>query len=84
MHIHTTHPNFLTRDVDITRFSSFRTPACAEYFYAVHEESDIERLSAIHRFAAETSLPILWLGGGTNMLFAFDTFHGIVVKNELK
>ena len=77
-------PNFLTRDIDITRFSSFRTPARAEYFCAIRDESDIEKLPTIHRFATEANLPVLWLGGGTNILFAFDAFHGVVVKNELR
>lgn len=77
-------PASLTLDKDITLLSSFRTPAKTRYFFEVREQSDVEKLVEIYQFAKTESLPIKYLGGGTNILFAFDMFEGVIIRNLLK
>lgn len=74
---------YLKENIDITNLSNFKTPAMASYFYEIHEDSDIDKLWDIHKWAKEKWLPILYISGGTNMLFAFDIYEWVVVKNSL-
>lgn len=78
MHI----PPYLQVDYDITFLSAFKTPARARYFFDIHEHADTERLHDIYLFAQSENLPIVIIGGGTNCLFAFDVFEGIIVRNR--
>lgn len=77
-------PSTLTLDRDITLFSSFRTPARARYFFEIRSNEDLDSLAEIYHFSKENNLPLVFLGGGTNVLFAFDVFEGIIVRNLLK
>lgn len=77
-------PSFLETNKDLYQYSSFHTPAIARYFYEIKEEEDIKNLGDIWRFAQTNSLPVIFLGSGTNILFAFDVFEGIIVRNTLK
>ena len=45
---------------------------------------DLPQLKVAYDFANAISLPIVYLGSGTNCLFAFDTFDGLIIKNSLK
>ncbi len=56
----------------------------AKYFYEVNSESDVKKIHDIFQFARKEGLNVLIIGWGTNMLFAFDIFDGIVIKNSLK
>ena len=76
--------DFLEKNKDITEFSSFKTPASAEYFFELADEWDIDKLQVIYRFAKEENLKVLTIGWGTNMLFAFDVFEWIIIKNNLQ
>lgn len=73
---------YLKSDYDISLFSSFKTRAHARYFYDIHEHGDIDHLHEIAEFSRESALPMVILGGGTNLLFAFDTFDGIIIRNR--
>lgn len=75
---------FLEENKDLFRYSSFHTPATARYFFELKERADIGKLHDISRFARENNLPVVFLGSGTNMVFAFDVFEGIIVRNTLK
>ncbi len=75
--------NFLETNKDITQLSNFKTRASAQFFYELKNESDIDNLKQIHDFAKMQNLEVLIIWGGTNMLFAFDIFEGIVIKNSL-
>jgi UDP-N-acetylmuramate dehydrogenase len=77
-------PPFLEQNKDLLKYSSFHTPATAQYFFELGEKKDIEKLSGIWKFSQENNLPIIFLGSGTNVVFAFDTFEGIIVRNNLK
>lgn len=76
--------SFLEINKDILRFSSFHTPAVARYFFELSGKQDIPKLHDIWKFAQENNLPVVFIGSGTNILFAFDVFEGIVVRNTLK
>lgn len=76
--------NFLQTDVDISHLSNFKTKAKTKYFFEVKELSDIGQLSDIYEFAKTQWLWVLIVGWGTNMLFAFDIFDGIIIKNSLE
>lgn len=76
--------SFLEQNKDLLRYSSFHTPAMARYFFEIREKEDVRKLHDIWKFAQEKSLPIVFLGSGTNVLFAFEVFEGIIVRNTLK
>lgn len=75
---------FLETNKDLSKYSSFHTPATARYFFELREKSDIEKLPDISRFARGNNLPVVFLGSGTNVVFAFDVFKGIIIHNTLK
>ena len=74
---------YLQTDKDITEYSNFKTPAKAQYFFELQEEGDVDRIQQIYDFAEIEGLKVLIIGWGTNMLFAFDVFDWIVIKNSL-
>lgn len=76
--------DFLEKNKDITKFSNFKTPASAEYFFELRDEWDIDKLQDIYSFAKAENLKVLIIGWGTNMLFAFDVFEWIIIKNNLQ
>ena len=65
---------FLEKNKDIRDFSNFKTPARAQYYFELKTDDDLKKLSDIYVYALENELKVLLIGGGTNMLFAFDTF----------
>lgn len=75
---------FLQENVDLKNFSSFHTPARVRYFFELRERSDIPKLHEIFQFSKKNNLPIVFLGGGTNILFAFEVFEGIIVRNMIR
>ena len=76
-------PAYLQTHVDIGHFGNFQTPAMAKYFFEVNCEDSVKKLYDVFHFARKENLNVLIIGGGTNMLFAFDIFDGIVIKNSL-
>lgn len=75
-------PTYLKQDYDITLLSAFKTPARARYFFEMCDHDDIEKLHEIYLFSQSQNLPLIIIGGGTNCLFAFDMFEGIIVRNR--
>lgn len=75
--------DFLKKTKDITQLSNFKTPATAEFFYEIQHERDIDKVKDIYDFAKQNNLKVLIVWWGTNMLFAFDVFQGVVIKNSL-
>jgi UDP-N-acetylenolpyruvoylglucosamine reductase len=75
-------PRGIVEHRDITHFSAFKTPARARYFYDVTERQEALNLPDIYAFAQSANLPVVIIGGGTNCLFAFDEFEGIIVHNR--
>jgi UDP-N-acetylmuramate dehydrogenase len=77
-----TLPPWLRENIDVTAFSAFKTRAISKYFFEITERDDINKLSAIIHFAHQTSLPVIFLGAGTNCLFAFDIFSWVIIRNR--
>ncbi|GAA5096335.1 UDP-N-acetylmuramate dehydrogenase [Chryseobacterium ginsengisoli] len=69
------HENF-----SLKPYNTFGVDAKARYFNEIHS---IEELKEVIDFANTESLPILFLGGGSNVLLTKD-FDGLAVKISLK
>ena len=67
--------------VPLKGHSHYAIGGVARYF--CHADG-ITALFSAARFAAEKSLPIFILGGGTNVLFADTMFPGLVVKPDIR
>ncbi len=76
--------DILQKNVDIRLLSNFKTPAKTKYYFEIHSEKDAEKLYEIFQYAMENNLQTLIIWWGTNMLFAFDVFSWIVIKNCLE
>lgn len=75
--------NYLEKNKDITNLSWFRTRAVSRYFFEVKTENDIEKLVEIYAFSKTKNLELYFIWQGTNILFAFDIFDWIIIKNSL-
>lgn len=70
----------LKEKISLKSFNSFGIDASADFFTEVFSEDDIaEALD----FVRTKKLPLLVLGGGSNILF-LDNFKGLVLKNSIK
>ncbi len=76
--------HFLEINKDLIKYSSFRTPAIARYFFELGDKNDLHKLHDIWKFAKIQNLAIIFIGSWTNTVFAFDMFEGIVVHNKIK
>ena len=81
-YISMTVPDFLEHDRDVGFLSAFKTPAKARYFLDITERDQIDLLPIAYSFAREQGIPLMIIGGGTNCLFAFDVYEGIIVRNR--
>ena len=75
--------DILQKNVDITELSNFKLKATTSYYYEINNKQDIDSLSGIYNFSKENNFEILFIWGGTNLLFAFDNFDWIIIKNNL-
>lgn len=75
--------NLLQKNKEITNLSNFRTKAFSKYFFEINNENDLWSLIEIVKFSFDNKLKILFIWSWTNMLFAFDKFNWITIKNNL-
>ena len=75
---------YLARNKDITQLSNYKTPARARWLFEIESEEDVDRIFEIVGWAKDEKIPVLWISGGTNMLFAFDSYEWVVIKNSLQ
>jgi len=68
---------------DITHLSNYKTPARARWFYEIFSLSQMNELHEVISWAESEKQDILWISSWTNMLFAFEEYDGIVIKNSL-
>ena len=66
--------------VDLSRLNTFALPARARFFAELTDQDELPDLLA---FADHQALPVLILGGGSNLVFTED-FPGLVIKMALK
>lgn len=76
--------DFLEKNKDITQYSNFKTPATAKYFYEINNIDQIEELKELFLYIQKNNLNYLIISWGTNMLFAFDEFDWVIIKNNLQ
>lgn len=74
----------LLKNKDITDLSNFKTKATTSYYYEIKTRQDLDNVSKIYKFSIDKNIEVLFIWWGTNMLFAFDNFDWIVIKNCLK
>ncbi len=67
------------QNISLQGLNTLNLPAVAEYFATL---SDPNQVDEIIEFAHSNNLPILWLGGGSNLVLA-DQVPGLVVKIAL-
>lgn len=75
---------YLEQNKDLKNFSSFRTEAISKYFFEIKSIDDLEKLKKIINFARENNIKYEFIWAWTNILFAFDKFDWIIIKNSLK
>ncbi len=75
--------DILQKNVDISNLSNFKTKAKTRYFYEIDNIDKVCQLKSIFSFARKEDLQILIVWWWTNLLFAFDYFNWIVIKNDL-
>ena len=66
--------------VSLRQHTTLKTGGFAKLFVEISSESE---LKAAYQFACERGLPVLVLGGGSNMLIADEGFPGLVIKITL-
>ena len=69
-------PSFMRENVDLRTSNTFGIRATARYFCAVHS---LQELRIVLQFRRIRKLPLLVLGGGSNVLFCAD-YPGVVVQ----
>jgi UDP-N-acetylmuramate dehydrogenase len=77
----------LEKNFSISHLSNYKTPATARYFYEVTnqnvENENFRSLQEVFQYIKDNNLKHLIIWWGTNLLFAFDVFDGIIIKNSL-
>ena len=66
----------LLHNVDLLPFNTFSLPARATYFVELTDAEDLPKIVALPEFQRDC---VLWLGGGSNVLFMAN-FDGLVVR----
>lgn len=76
--------NFLQNNIDISNLSWFKTRAFTKYYFEINSIDDLSLLKDLIKFSKDNNLKILFVWWWTNLLFSFDLFNWIVIKNNLK
>jgi UDP-N-acetylmuramate dehydrogenase len=71
------------QNTSISHLSNYKTPARARYFYEISDMNQIDELKQVFHYIKQNNLKHLIIWWGTNLLFAFDVFDGIIIKNAL-
>lgn len=74
---------FLQKNKDISNLSNFKTNAIAKYYYEINNRQNLDNLSKVFSFSQKNNLEMLFIWWWTNLLFAFDFFDWIIIKNNL-
>ena len=70
----------LTSPADITRLTAYQTPCTARSLLDIASPDDLPLLQK----ACSTDTPHIYIGGGTNILMACDTYEGTVIRSDLQ
>lgn len=69
----------IEKNKDITQFLTLKTKVKAKYFFEAKSRED---LIEIKKYSLEKKIPLILLGGGSNLAIIKDEIKGIVVKNS--
>ncbi len=75
--------DFLQKNIDVTNLSNFKTKALSKFYFEINSLEDINRLKDINDFCKHNNISILFIWWWTNLLFAFDIYNWVIVKNNL-
>ena len=73
----------LSYDVNLRPWNTFAMEVCAAALLEYDSEAELAALLADGRFAGELPLPLLHIGGGSNLLFTGD-FPGTVLHSRIR
>ncbi|MCX6719385.1 MAG: UDP-N-acetylmuramate dehydrogenase [Candidatus Taylorbacteria bacterium] len=71
----------IQENISLAQYTTFKIGGLARYFCAVRSEDDL--VEAV-RFAKEKKIPIMVIGGGSNLLFSDAGFNGLIIRSEIK
>jgi UDP-N-acetylmuramate dehydrogenase len=69
----------IQRDIELAPYTTFKVGGKADYFCIV---KNLDELKEAVEYGGKQNLPVLILGGGSNVLISDHGFHGLVVKPE--
>lgn len=70
----------VTKNVSLSNYSTMRLGGIASYLCEIHTRSDLKEAVA---WAKEQKLPILVIGGGSNVVWRDEGFSGLVIVNKI-
>ncbi len=77
----TDRPDYIQKDVILAPYTTFKIGGQADYFAKVHNE---EQLVSTLTWAKANNLPVMILGGGSNLVFADAGYRGVVISIDSK
>ena len=81
-HSHMSILPYLQENFNISFLSSFKTEAITRYYFDITSYDDVLLLPEVFSFASTSDIPYVIIGWGTNCLFAFDIYEGILIRNR--
>ena len=70
----------IKQNINLALYSSFHTGGPAEFFIEVKNSDEAQEAL---QFAHDKKLPVLFFGGGTNVLFPDEGIKGLVIRNAI-
>ena len=71
----------IQENITIAPYTTFKIGGPARFFCSIKNEEDL--VQAV-KFAKEKELPVLVIGGGSNLLVSDDGYKGLIVRCEIK
>lgn len=71
----------IVENVDLSKYSTMRVGGKAKYFAEIESVVD---LSKAVEFTKEKSIPLIMIGGGSNLIWQDKGFEGLVIINRIK
>lgn len=71
----------IVENVDLSKYSTMRVGGKAKYFAEIESVDD---LSEAVEFTKEKSIPLIMIGGGSNLIWQDKGFEGLVIINRIK
>jgi UDP-N-acetylmuramate dehydrogenase len=79
--VHGQHHPGLSRDVSLSEHSAMQIGGMAEYFAIANNAADIQ---CAYDWASKSRVPVVTIGGGSNIIWTDVGFAGLVLKNHIR